>query len=200
MHTLSPTAARARIIRAVIISHFLTTVSITADFFTNRGLETARFKFWLTTGVLFPAASPVRAQTINRHEGILIDVSGSIGKGGTNNELFREYLFSVKKLLLTEPPNSRVWVSVITTESFGSMRSLVKGWTPDAQGLFTDDLDRARHQLAANFEAKSAVLRHSGRNRHNRGPLELKALLESGSKGNSDASLKNHLDLVGHDE
>ena len=51
MHTLSPTAARARIIRAVIISHFLTTVSITADFFTNRGLETARFKFWLTTTV-----------------------------------------------------------------------------------------------------------------------------------------------------
>jgi hypothetical protein len=85
---------------------------------------------------LFLAASPIFAQTINRHEGILIDVSGSIGKGGVNNEIFREYLFAVKKLLLTEPPNSRVWVTVITTESFGSVRILVKGWTPDAQGVF----------------------------------------------------------------
>ena len=109
--------------------------------------------------VMFLAPSRIHAQTISRHEGILIDVSGSIGKGGTNDDLFREYLFSVKKLLLTEPTNSRVWVSVITTESFGSVRSLVKGWTPDAQGVFTDDLDRARRQLAANFEAKSAGLR-----------------------------------------
>jgi hypothetical protein len=99
--------------------------------------------------VLFLAVSHVFAQTINRHEGILIDVSGSIGKDGANNELFRAYLFAVKKLLLTEPPNSRVWVSVITTESFGSVRSSVKGWTPNAQGVFTDDLNRARHQLAA---------------------------------------------------
>jgi hypothetical protein len=52
--------------------------------------------------VLFLAMSPMFAQTINRHEGILIDVSGSIGKGGVNEELFREYLFAVKKLLLTE--------------------------------------------------------------------------------------------------
>ncbi len=102
------------------------------------------------------AASPVFAQTINHHEGILIDVSGSIGKGGANSELFRELLFAVKKLLLTEPPQSRVWVSVITTESFGSVRTLVKGWTPDAQGVFTDDLTRARHELAATFGAKSA--------------------------------------------
>jgi hypothetical protein len=77
---------------------------------------------------------------------------------GSDNELFSEYLFAVKRLLLTEPPKSRVWVSVITTESFGSVRSLVKGWTPDAQGVFTDDLNRARHQLAATFEAKSTGL------------------------------------------
>jgi hypothetical protein len=37
--------------------------------------------------VLFLASSHVFAQTINRHEGILIDVSGSIGKGGANDEL-----------------------------------------------------------------------------------------------------------------
>ena len=141
--------------------------------------------------VLFLAASPVFAQTINRHEGILIDVSGSIGKGGTNDDLFREYLFSVKKLLLTEPPNSRVWVSVITTESFGSVRSLVKGWTPDAQGVFTDDLDRARHQLAANFEAKSAGLTPTAAGTDIMGGLwQLKASLESGSGGNSDGVSK----------
>jgi hypothetical protein len=80
--------------------------------------------------VLILFSSRVIGQTINRHEGILIDVCGSIGKGGANNELFRGYLFGVKKLLLTELSNSRVWVSVITTESFGSVRSLVKGWTP----------------------------------------------------------------------
>jgi hypothetical protein len=140
---------------------------------------------------LFLAAHPVYSQTINRHEGILIDVSGSIGRGGTNDDLFREYLFSVKKLLLTEPPNSRVWVSVITTESFGSVRSMGKGWTPDAQGVFTDDLDRARHQLAANFEAKSAGLAPTAAGTDIIGALwQLKALLESGSKGNSDTVSK----------
>jgi hypothetical protein len=141
--------------------------------------------------VLFLAASPAFAQTINRHEGFLIDVSGSIGKGGMNDDLFREYLFSVKKLLLTEPPNSRVWVSVIATESFGSVRSLMKGWTPDAQGVFTDDLNRARHQLAANFEAKSAGLSPTAAGTDIIGGLwQLKALLESGSKGSSDAVSK----------
>ncbi len=141
--------------------------------------------------VLVFVVSPMFAQTINRHEGILIDVSGSIGKGGANDELFREYLFSVKKLLLTEPPDSRVWVSVITTESFGSVRSLVKGWTPDSQGVFTDDLNRARHQLAANFEAKSAGLTPTAAGTDIIGALwQLKALLESGSKSNSDAASK----------
>jgi hypothetical protein len=139
--------------------------------------------------VLFLAASPIFGQTINRHEGILIDVSGSVGKGGANEELFREYLFAVKKLLLTEPSNSRIWVSVITTESFGSVRSLVKGWTPDAQGVFTDDLNRARRQLAANFEAKSAGLSPIAAGTDIIGGLwQLKALLESGSKGSSDVS------------
>jgi hypothetical protein len=58
-------------------------------------------------------ALPSRAQSIQRYEGILVDNSGSIGKSGTNSELFREYLFSTKKLLLSEPPNSRVWVAAI---------------------------------------------------------------------------------------
>jgi hypothetical protein len=134
------------------------------------------------------AASPMFGQTINHHEGILIDVSGSIGKGGADSELFREYLFAVKKLLLTEPPQSRVWVSVITTESFGSAQSLVKGWTPDAQGVFTDDLNLARHQLAEGFEAKAAGLKPTAAGTDIIGGLwQLKALLESGSKGSPDA-------------
>ncbi len=110
-----------------------------------------------------------------------------------NSTLFtlREYLLSVKKLLLTEPPNPRIWVWVITTESFGSVRSVVRGWTPDAQGVFTDDLNRARHPLAANFEAKPAGLTPTAAGTDIFGGLwQLKPLLESGSKGNSDAVSK----------
>jgi len=58
--------------------------------------------------------------------------------------------------LLTEPANSRVWVSVISTDSFGGAREILKGWTPDARGVFTDDLNRARRQLASGFEVKSS--------------------------------------------
>lgn len=125
---------------------------------------------------------PAFAQNIDHHEGVLLDVSGSIGKGGSNGDLFREYLFAIKKLLLTEPPSSRVWVSVITTDSFGSVRSLVKGWTPDAQGVFTDNLNRSRHQLAASFEAKAAQLSPAAAGTDIFGGLwQLKALLESGA-------------------
>jgi hypothetical protein len=34
--------------------------------------------------------------------------------------------------------------------------NILKGWTPEAHGIFTDDLNRARHELASNFEAKSS--------------------------------------------
>ncbi len=109
-------------------------------------------------GILQICAVPAFSQTIEHHEAILLDVSGSIGGGNAQSQRFREYLYAAKKLLLTEPPNSRIWVSTITTESFGSVQELLKGHTPDAQGVFTDDLDRARHQLATNFESKSAGL------------------------------------------
>jgi hypothetical protein len=137
--------------------------------------------------------SPAFSQSVAHHEGILLDVSGSIGKGGINNDLFREYLLGVKKLLLTEPPDSRVWVSVITTESFGSVRSLVKGWTPDAQGVFTDNLNRARHQLAASFEAKSAELSPAAAGTDIFGGLwQQKAILESGAtQSTSSAATKS---------
>jgi len=65
-----------------------------------------------------------------------------------------ESIWSELRFTSTEPPNSRVWVSIITTESFGSVRSLVKGWTPDSQGVFTDDLNRAPHQLAPGATTK----------------------------------------------
>ncbi len=98
------------------------------------------------------------AQTIDRYEGILIDTSGSISRGGADSELFQEYLASTKKLLLTEPANSRVWVSTISTDSFGGVREVLKGWTPETRGVFTDDLTLARTQLAKSFAAKSSAL------------------------------------------
>ena len=35
---------------------------------------------------------------------------------------------------------------------------VLKGWTPDARGVFTDDLNHARHQLASSFAAKSSQM------------------------------------------
>jgi hypothetical protein len=98
------------------------------------------------------------AQTIKHYEAILIDTSGSIGRDGKNHELFHQYLASVRKLLLTEPPDSRVWVLLISKDSFGGTQELLSGWTPDARGVFTADLDRARQQLAAAFDQKSREL------------------------------------------
>jgi hypothetical protein len=119
------------------------------------------------------------AQTVERYEGILIDTSGSISKGGTN-DLFHEYLVSTKKLLLTEPANSRVWVSSISNDSFGGVQEVLKGWTPDAHGVFTDDLNRARHDLASSFEVKSSGMSPVASGTDIIGGLwHLKALFES---------------------
>ena len=51
--------------------------------------------------------------------------------------LFHEYLVATKKLLVTEPANSRIWVLSISTDSFGGVQEVVKGWTPDWHGVFT---------------------------------------------------------------
>jgi hypothetical protein len=125
---------------------------------------------------------PAVAQDVTRQEGILIDISGSIGSGGANDDLFREYLQGVKRLLETEPPGSRVVVSVITTDSFGSVRELLKGWTPEAHGIFSDELNRARRQLASSFIAKSGSLIPIAAGTDIIGGLwHMKALLESGT-------------------
>jgi len=122
----------------------------------------------------------LHAQAVDHYEGILIDTSGSIARGGSN-ELFREYLISTKRLLLTELPSSRVWVSVIATDSFGGVHEIVKGWTPEAHGVFTDDLDRARRQLAASFAAKSSGMAPVAAGTDIIGALwHIKALFESG--------------------
>jgi hypothetical protein len=132
-------------------------------------------------------ARPSWAQNIERYEGILIDTSGSISRGGTTNDLFHEYLISTKKLLLTEPPNSRVWVSSISTDSFGGAQEILNGWTPDARGVFTDNLNRARHELVSSFEAKSSGIAPLAQGTDIFGALwHLKALFESSPK--SDAS------------
>ncbi len=123
---------------------------------------------------------PAVAQDVTRQEGILIDISGSIGSGGANNDLFRDYLQGVKRLLETEPPSSRVVVSVITTDSFGSVRELLKGWTPEAHGIFSDELNRARRQLASSFMVKSGSLIPIAAGTDIIGGLwHIKALLES---------------------
>jgi len=122
-------------------------------------------------------------------EGMLIDTSGSISRGSTSNELFHEYLIATRKLLLTEPPNARVWVSSISTDSFGGGHEILKGWTPDARGVFTEDLNRARHQLAAAFEVNSSGMAPVASNTDIFGGLwRMKALFESSSEPDASHS------------
>jgi hypothetical protein len=109
--------------------------------------------------VVFLFAIPLHAQIIEHYDGILIDTSASISRSGRTNELFQEYLVGTRKVLLSEPPNTRVWVVSISSDSFGGGHEILKGWTPDAHGVFTDDLKRARIQLASAFEQKSAGMK-----------------------------------------
>lgn len=95
-----------------------------------------------------------RAQTTQHYEAILVDTSASISRGDRTNRLFHEYLFATNRLLLSEPPNSRVWVLAVSGDSFGETQEVLRGWTPEAHGVFTDDLDRARQELASAFEIK----------------------------------------------
>ena len=110
------------------------------------------------TIVMLVAAGTATAQKADRYESVLIDTSASIARGQANSDLFQEYLRSAKGLLLTVPANSEVWVSVISTDSFGGVHELLKGWTPEARGVFTGDLNRARHELASSFIERSSVL------------------------------------------
>ena len=112
-------------------------------------------------------------------------------KGGATSDLFRDYLVSTKKLLLSEPASSLVWVSVISTDSFGGVHVLLQGWTPEAHGVFTDDLTRARRQLAASFEARSSGMAPIAGGTDIFGSLwHLKALFEFDLKSDTHAAKK----------
>lgn len=138
------------------------------------------------TLVVLASGGVSRAQTVERYEGILIDTSGSIARSATS-DLFQQYLLSTKKLLATEPPNTRVWVSSIEVDSFGSNGAILKGWTPDSRGVFTGDLNRARRQLASAFEGKSSGLSPSAAGTDIFGALwRLKTLFESGGASGTD--------------
>ncbi|MGB8989654.1 MAG: hypothetical protein WCC37_23860, partial [Candidatus Sulfotelmatobacter sp.] len=121
----------------------------------------------------------LHAQTIRREEGILIDESASISKGATK-DLFQGYLRSTKTLLRTEPPNSRVWVSSIAADSFGGVREILKGQTPEVHGIFTDELNRAHREFATTFEGRSSELSPNANGTDIVGALwRFKALFES---------------------
>lgn len=69
---------------------------------------------------------------------------------------------------------------MISTDSFGSVREVLKGWTPETKGVFTEDLDRARKQLAATFINKSESISPTAQGTDIFGGLwHMKALLES---------------------
>jgi hypothetical protein len=135
--------------------------------------------------VVSVCALPSWAQTVERYDGILIDTSKSISRGGKTNKLFQKYLTGTTSLLLTEPPSSRVWVSSISTDSFGGTHEILKGWTPDSRGAFTDGLRRARAQLALAFGHKSAEMAPAASNTDIFGALwRLQIVLESESRTN----------------
>jgi hypothetical protein len=88
--------------------------------------------------------------------------------------------------LLSEPAKSCVWVSTISVDSFGGVREVVKGWTPESRGVFTDDLNRARHQLASSFEKNSSGISPAASGTDIFGALwHFKTLFESGPRGTS---------------
>lgn len=141
-------------------------------------------------------ALPLHAQSVEHYEAILIDTSASISRGGRTNELFHEYLIAVKKLLRNEPPNSRVWVLTISEDSFGQAHEILKGWTPEAHGVFTDDLTRARTELASSFERKSSGLSPMAAATDIFGALwHVKAIFESGARPNTAAPMSKSIVL-----
>ncbi len=69
--------------------------------------------------------------------------------------LYHQALTIFLLLVVSFAPPSRVGVEHFT-DSFGGTREIVKGWTPDARGVFTDDLNRSRCELASRFEKNSS--------------------------------------------
>jgi len=142
----------------------------------------------LLLATIFLFAHHASAQVV-RYEAILIDMSASISHGDKKNELFRQYVAATKKLLLTEPPNTRVWVLGISSDSFAGTQEILKGWTPESHGVFNDDLDRARRELAADFEKKTTRMFPVARSTDVFGALSrVNVLFESGNVADQSAS------------
>jgi hypothetical protein len=110
--------------------------------------------------LLLGSAQNMLAQdNVKRAEIVLLDVSGSMSHKVETRNLFNEMLQGVKQLLRTEPPDSRTWTLLISTDSFGGVsQTLVRGWTPSASGIFVERLEQARRQLVSSFETKAAGL------------------------------------------
>jgi len=84
-------------------------------------------------------------------------------------------------------------VSVISADSFGA-HEVLKGWTPEARGVFTDDLTRARHQIASTFEVKSSGMLPVATGTEIFGSLcYMKALFESGAKEDASRSIQKNI-------
>ena len=82
-----------------------------------------------------------------------------------------------------------MWVLRISTDSFGGNREILKGSTPEAHGVFTDDLNRARQQLASAFEQKSSGMGPLAPNTDIFGALwRVKVLFESEAEPKQTAS------------
>jgi hypothetical protein len=76
-------------------------------------------------------------------------------------------------------------------DSFGGTREIVKGWTPEVNGVFSDDLNRARRQVAMSFETKSAGLEPTAPGTDIFGGLwHMKSLFESVPRGSPKATSK----------
>ncbi len=81
-------------------------------------------------------------------------------------------------------------MSIIATDSFGGVQEILKGWTPDAHGVFTDDLTRARRELASGFEVKSSGMSPVAAGTDIFGGLwHLKMLFESDPKADGSHAL-----------
>lgn len=88
-------------------------------------------------------------------------------------------------------------VLLISTDSFGSSGELLKGRTPPARGVFTDDLNRARHQLAAAFEMKTNGMSPVAAGTDVLGALwRVKSLLETGRPTNTEREIWIFSDLM----
>jgi hypothetical protein len=74
--------------------------------------------------------------------------------------------------------------------SFGATREILTGWTPKSSGVFTDDLNRGRRQLASTFELKSSRIAAVASGTDIFGGLwRMKVLFDSGSSPSSTRSV-----------